>query len=62
MADVTTGDIEGVREDLLDRLPDDVDEHYRTGYIDAVIAFDRRLTEPAHLPKDAPEYPYGQTD
>ena len=46
---ITPSDVEGVREDLLEELPDDAPTEYRAAWIDAVIAFDRRLTEPRFL-------------
>jgi len=65
-ADITPGDVEGVREELLDDLDEMVPadygdasrEAYRAGWIDAAITMDRRLTDR----DDVPEYPFGQTD
>lgn len=45
--DITPGDVEGVRETLLedDRLEEASDE-YSAGWIDALIAMDMALTDP----------------
>lgn len=45
--DITPGDVEGVRERLLDddRL-EEASTEYRAGWIDAAIAFDMLLTDP----------------
>lgn len=61
---ITRGDVEGVREELLDQLPDDAPEEYRAAWIDAVIAFDRKLTDPAAArDRDAVgDLPYKVTD
>lgn len=64
--DITPGDVEGVREQMLDDLDEMIPadyadgsrEAYRAAWIDAVITMDRRLTER----DDVPEYPYDQTD
>lgn len=47
MSDITRGDVEGVRQDLLesDRL-DDASAEYRAGWIDALIVMDLALTDP----------------
>ncbi|WP_256394097.1 hypothetical protein [Natronoarchaeum rubrum] len=59
--DITPGDVEGAREELLDddRL-DDASEEYAAGWIDAAIAFDRLLTDPEHGAED--DAAYGVTD
>jgi len=55
--EITPGDVEGVREEVLDddRL-DDADEEYEAGWIDAVIEMDRMLTDPAHWAEDDADY------
>ena len=45
-ATITPGDVEGVREELLEGIPEDASDEFRTAWIDATIAFDRRLTDP----------------
>lgn len=42
---ITPADVEGVREALLEKH-EDAPEEYRAAWVDAVIAFDRHLTEP----------------
>lgn len=49
---ITLDDVEDVREEVLESIPvpdgyDDASaETFRAGWIDAAIAFDRRLTDP----------------
>lgn len=62
LEDIAPGDVEGVREDLLEQVPDDAPEKYRAAWIDAVIAFDRRLTDPGAVRDDVDEPAYGVTD
>ena len=69
MTDITRGDVEGVRQDLLksDRL-DDASAEYRAGWIDALIAMDLALTDPEAARDDRPSLrdagnnQYGVTD
>lgn len=51
--DTTIGDVEGVRERLLDddRL-DEASEEYRAGWVDALIAMDMALTDPEFFETD----------
>lgn len=47
--DITPGDVERVRDNLMDELEGRLDEkgaEYRAGYIDAVIEMDLGLTQP----------------
>jgi len=44
--DITPSDVEGVREDVFNDIPEGATDEYRAGWIDAVIEFDRRLTDP----------------
>jgi len=55
--EITPGDVEGVREEVLDddRL-DDADEEYEAGWIDAVIEMDRMLNDPEHWAEDDADY------
>ena len=50
--------VETARESTLEGCPPEATEEYRAGWIDATIAFDRRLTDG----DDPLEYPFGVTD
>jgi hypothetical protein len=44
---ITVGEVEDVRRELLSRVDnrDGLDEGYAAGYVEAVLQFDRRLTD-----------------
>ena len=50
--DITPADVEGVREEVLDSIPDGASDEARSVAIDAVIEFDRRLTDPEFFRND----------
>lgn len=49
---ITPADVEGVREQVLDSIPDYTSDEARSVAIDAVVEFDRRLTDPAFFRDD----------
>jgi len=49
---IPVGEVEEVRRELLGALDDDVDEGYAVGYVEAVLQFDRRLTDRRLIERD----------